>query len=247
MKKELVKTEKQELAQYDPNGCYGAADDITASDITIGRIAIIQATSELAKQGKVRPGAIVNLLDNKELGFKEEKPLLFIPIKSTKYWIEKDGNTDEFIQRYPATDPNEKSWEELVDGRLVKRMYHHAFFVILPEEVKALDAMPLELAFRSTELASAKKLSALLFKLRMRNEPSWNYMFKLTTSLKQKDKYSWFCTDVTIGDKSTEEARQVCQMWYKQISTAKVKVVEEEVAAASFEQPASPLADDIQF
>ena len=90
-----------------PEDCFGATDDIEASDITIGRISIMQSNSTLLKEDKAKQGTIINLLDGKVLGNKEDKPLEFIPIKSTKYWIEKDADTRQFISRKPATHADE--------------------------------------------------------------------------------------------------------------------------------------------
>jgi hypothetical protein len=224
--KELVKKEKFELTV--PEDCFGATDDIDASDITIGRIAIMQGLSDLVKMGKARPGAIINLLDGKELGFKDEKAVEFIPVKSQKYWIEKNADNDSFIGRKPALSANELPWEESVDGVNIKRMYHHSFFVLLPSEIKNLEAMPLEISFRSTDLQAAKKLSALLLKLRKRQEASWNRVFTLTTMLKQKDKHSWFGSMVEVGRETTKQERVEAYNWYKIISDTNTKVTYQE-------------------
>jgi hypothetical protein len=110
-------------------------------------------------------------------------------------------------------------------------MYHHSFYVLLPDEIKNMEEMPLELSFRSTDLVTARKLSAFLLKLRKRGEPSWNRVFKLTTQYKQKDKYSWFGTDVAVGDPTPEDYRKNCYEWYKQVSSG-VKLVHQDVEEA---------------
>lgn len=238
--KEVVKRTKAKPPAI-PEDCFGATDDIEASDITIGRIAIMQSTSDLVKHDKAKQGAIVNLLDGKQLGFKDETPMEFIPIKSVKYWIEKNADTEEYIKRRPAVSSNELPWEENIDGVNVKRIYTHSFYVILPEEVKNLEAMPLELAFRSTDLQAAQKLSAMLFKLKKRGEASWNRIFKLSTHLKQKDNYSWFGSMIEVDRATTEDEKIEAYNWYKTISDAAVSIVHQE------EKEESKTQDDIPF
>ncbi len=221
MQNQLVKEEPKALVEIPDDEIYGAGDDISGADIKIGRIAIQQSSSDLVKMDRARQGAIMNVDAVKELGYKETSPVQFIPIKSFKYWIVSNDDTDEFIERFPGVSQDELLREEKVGPINLRRVFHHAFYVLLPSEIDGFDEMPYEIAFRSTDLQEAKKFSSLLFKLRKRKEASWNKVFTLSCKLKTKDKYSWFAAEVNVGNDSTLAQREVCKTWYKQLGAVK--------------------------
>lgn len=203
-----------EVAQYDETQL-GAVNDVTAADITPGRISVMQKTSVLVDEEKAKAGEIVNL-DTEEVLGDSETACEVVILKSHKYWIEKEG--DDFKARFPATDPNELPWTE---GN-ISRMYHHAFFVLLPSEIKDGVEMPYEIAFRSTDLGSAKKISKMLLAMGRKKVPSWGRKFEIKTVKKTKDKNTWFVTDVQLGEETDADTKQVAFDWYEQLSKATI-------------------------
>jgi hypothetical protein len=212
MTKALKKTETTDVATYDPS-VLGAVTDVTADDISIGRLAVMSSNSNLVKDEKARQGAIVDLETAEELGYKDETPVEFVILKSYKYWIDKRG--DDFVAKYPAISPNEKPWEE---GD-IKRVFHHAFLVLLPNQCETGTELPYEIAFRSTDLPTAKKISKSLMALGRQNMASWNKVFKLTTKVKQNGKHSWYGTDVAVGDDASDSVRAAAYNWFMQLGS----------------------------
>lgn len=210
---DLTKQEAGELTV--PKGVFGAGDDISASDIRIGRISVMQSMSKLVQAEQARRGAIIELDTQTELGYKTEAPFEFIPIKSFKYWIEKEDK--KFKSKFPANDPNELKREE---GKIT-RMYHHAFYVLLPNELSEGIEMPYEIAFRSTDLVSAQKISKFLLNMRRKEMASWDKVFSLTTVPRQKDDHQWFGTEIALGRDTTQFEKAKCYDWYKQVTSAK--------------------------
>lgn len=210
---ELMTTGNNEAMVYNEN-VMGAGDDVSAGDITLGRISVMQSMSVLVQDDKANKGEIINLDTEEVLGGTKDVCELIL-LKSEKYWIEKEG--EDFKARYPATDPNELPWEE----GSIKRVYHHAFYVLLPEEVESGMAMPYEIAFRSTDLQSAKKISKFLMQMRMQKIPSWGKVFGLTTVEKSKDKYKWYGTNVKIERDSTEAEKKAAFEWYNILHSSK--------------------------
>lgn len=206
-----------DVTVFDPT-CLGAAEEVSAKDIQIGRLAVMSASSNLVKEEQAKQGEIVDLDTLKVMGYKEEKPLELVVLKSFRYWVEKEG--DEFIAKYPATDPNEKPWEE---GN-IKRMYHHSFYVLVPSEIEEGIELPYEIAFRSSELNSAKKLSKMLLTMRRRGAASWNQSFTVTTEVKKKGQFSWYGTNIKPGAETSEKVRMAAYSWYKTISDPNVKI-----------------------
>lgn len=215
MSTEVVETGTNEVAEYDET-VLGAASDITADDIQIGRISVMQSMSVLVQEDEAKKGQIINLDTGDVLG-DTETPAEFIILKAHKYWIEKEG--DDFVARYPAVSPDEKPWTE----GSITRTYHHAFYVLLPEEIKDGVEVPYEIAFRSTDLASAKKVSKFLLAMGRKKIPSWGKVFQVTTKEKSKDKYKWFGTEVSLGEDTTAAQKQKAYEWYMQLNTMKVR------------------------
>jgi hypothetical protein len=231
MSKEVKIKESTELVTTPPETMvYGASEDITTTDISIGRIHIMQALSDLVKNDVFKSGDIINLLTNEKIGDKKT-PSEFIPIKSFKYWLETDIVTKKFVAKRPAISTTELPWEE---GH-IKRTFVHAFYVILPSEVIEGMATPYELSFKSTDLNTARKLSAFLLKLKLKKLASWDKVFYISSVLRQKDSYSWYGSDVAIARDATQDERKHCRTWYDLISSsANINIVEDVVEEELF-------------
>jgi hypothetical protein len=200
----------------------GAGADIAVSDIRIGRIAILQKTSELVDKKIGNVGDICNF-DNQEI---LPQPCELIFLKSIKYWITKKG--DEFVSRKPAFSADELPWEE--EGG-VKNMYHHAFYVLLPSEIESGMAMPYEISFKSTTLDSARKLSKYFMLLAKKGQPSFFHTFTMATEKQTKDKNTWYAPVVNLGREATRAEIIASGEWLKVINSASAGeiVVTEEV------------------
>jgi hypothetical protein len=215
---ELTKTEREQHLKVTEIS-KTLADDvgITMEDVTVGRLSVQQPLSQLVQTGATKPGDIVNLLNEEVVGNKE-KAVDFVIINSFKYWIEKEGDT--FISRTPATNPNEKPWEE----GSITRTYHHSFYALLVEDMKEGFAMPVEISFRSTDLASARKISTYILKLIMAKKPHWSKIFSMNTVLKQKEKYSWYGSNITLGRDATKEEMEMTANWHEILKSKQTKV-----------------------
>jgi len=230
MTQELVTQESKEV--WAPQKSLGAADDIRATDLKIGRIGLAQAMSKAVASDQVRKGSLYDVEMKLELGYKTEKPLEVILIKSMRYWIikEKVGGKENFVKRIPANDPNEYLREE---GN-IKRYYHHAFIVLLPSEIAEGVEMPYEISFRSTDLAAAATISKYLLNMRRKEISSLDKTFLLTTSTRTKDDNTWFGVDVALGRDTSEQEKKMSSEWCLQLNdvTKSIKTVEEETFAS---------------
>lgn len=217
MNQELVRPESTAL--INPETFMGAAGDVRASDLKIGRIAVAQAMSKAVESEKVRKGALYDCELQMELGFRTEKPLEVIILSSHRYWLikEKVGNEEKFLKKIPANDPNELAREE---GN-IRRYYHHAFVVLLPSEISDGIELPYEIAFRSTDLDAAKAISKFLLNMGRKKISSLKKVFSLTTSQRTKNDKSWFGTDIALGRDTNEEEQAFSIKWCEQLMNAK--------------------------
>ena len=99
--------------------------------------------------------------------------------------------------------------------------------------------MPLELAFRSSGMAAARKLCSFIVKLYMMKKPAWSKTFNLSSVMSTKDKYTWYVPEIAIGRDTKPEEVEVAKMWINTIQSAKkIKITEEE-------QIVSPKQDEV--
>lgn len=220
-------------AQTAPEHGFGAADDIGAKDIKIERILLTQSMSKKVQTDEVAKGKLIIQSTLEELAsHKEKTEMEFIAIKAMRYWVESDKDTKEYITRYPALDPDELPWEEVRGARTVKRTYTHSFIVLLPSKIAAMEDLPMELAFRSTNLECAKSINTILLNMKRKNLPSWKKVFKLKIDTKTKDTNTWYVTVPSIARDASEDEVRSAEEWAKILTTAKMKLDEGDDFAA---------------
>jgi hypothetical protein len=233
-KQETVEEKQVAVAQTtavttaeEPKHGYGAADDIGAKDIKIERILLTQSMSKKVQTDEVGKGKLIIQSTLEELaGHKEKTEMEFIAIKAMRYWVESDKDTKEFITRYPALDPDELPWEEQRGARTVKRTYTHSFIVLLPKKIEQMEDLPMELAFRSTNLDCAKAINTILLNMKRKQLSSWMKVFKLKIDTKSKGENTWYVTVPTISRDASKDEIMSAEQWAKILTTAKMKLDE---------------------
>lgn len=216
--KELVETKGNELST-DVLG--GIADDITNDDVSTERIGVMTSSSNLVKSEQARQGAIVKMSDGEELGYKDEKAMEFMIVGIVKYWIVKDADSDDFIEKFPAINSKELKWEEQVDGRNLKRTYHFSYIVLLPEEIAGGYAKPYEFAFRSTSVKETEKLNLIIKKLANQKVSSHTKVFSCNAVKRANAKYEWWGAELGIARDASEEETEVCVAHYREFNAFK--------------------------
>jgi len=223
---------KKESSAVSTNVVGGIADDFTTDDVQQGRLTLMQANSDFVKEEKCRAGSIVNLLDPEvEIAHKaykgtEEKPLEFLIVGIMKYWVVKDTDTDEFVEKFPGANANELAWEETVDGKNLKRTFHFSYVILLPEEVKDGIEMPYELAFRSTAVKETRKLNSLIQRMGAKGVSSHQKVFKGNIVQREANGNTWFGLELSISRDSTEKEQATVAEYFKQFNETKAKFME---------------------
>jgi len=214
MTKEVVK--KEESAVVNTKFTEDLGIDIT--DITVGRISVMQSMSQLVQSEEAKVGDIVNLLTGEKIADKQNAAEFIVVGKPFWYWIEKNG--DEFVSRNAGRLPKNLPY---VDGN-INRMEHQSFYILLASELKDGFAMPLELSFRSSSMATARKLCSFIVKLYMMNKQAHTKVFNLTSLVSKKDKYTWYIPNISVGRDSTEEEISIANVWVNTLAASSTKV-----------------------
>jgi len=182
----------------------GASNDVTVSDLQISRLKILQANSDLVKEGDSKPGSVIDVDTNDVKAMKGEKPLKFIIVGSKKTWLIEENGTYQVL---PATHKNEYPWNE--NG--IKRTYFHSFFVLLPDDVNNGNPFPYELSFSSTGLTTAAMISKHLLLQKHKMQPSWCLTFEANVILRKKGKNSWYSLQVTKTSLTSAEHQKLAE------------------------------------
>ena len=140
--------------------------------------------------------------------------------------IMEDG---DYVQTVPVTPKNEAwQFEEVVAGKLVKRMKGINYYVLLVSDIEAGEAFPYILTFRSTSFNAGKKLATHLAKLRMFKQPSAAQVFALSATREKNDKGTFMVLNVAPSRKATEVEKAAAYQWYQGLKVTKnVKVADE--------------------
>lgn len=220
MSNELVNEESKEVST---NVDMGISSDLSHDDCERGRIFVAQKNSTfLDDNPDLKAGDIVEMSSMEALGSKEES-MEFIVVDFLKYWVVKDADTDEFIEKIPAINEKELKWEENINGRNVSRTYHFSYLVLLPQDIADGVEMPYELPFRSTALKASKRINSIIKKKGSKGVPSYAFKFKMKTTLQEKDNRKWYVPSIEVGDdcnESEKEAALECRRQFSQVKQA---------------------------
>jgi hypothetical protein len=205
----------------------GVADELTNDDVQQGRLTLMQANSDFVKEEKCRAGSIVNLMDpeieiaHKAYKNEEAKPLEFMIVGIMKYWVVKNDDTDEFVEKFPGANANELPWEECVDGVNLKRTFHFSYVVLLTEEIEQGIEMPYELAFRSTAVKETRKLNSLIQRMAAKGVSSHQKVFKGDIVQREAKGNTWFGLELGISRDSSEKEQSTVAQYFAEFNRHK--------------------------
>jgi len=178
----------------------GIASDLTMDDCQLGAIYLLQGSSQLAKQGVNSMGHFIDLNDPEVSLGDKESPMEFIVCSHVKYWVDKDAETDAFIRKYNGVNEKEFPWEDVTDGKAIKRIFNISYIVIRPEDIAMGVIFPYEFVFRSSSLKIAKRLNTMFMKMAnnvSNRQASWDIVLAATPILTENNKGdSWFAPSV---------------------------------------------------
>lgn len=247
MAKEVVTKEAGNLPAA-PMGAWGA-ENITAEDILIPRLLLMQPMSDFVTEGTCKFLDVIDSLERTKVLANEKIALELVVFGQFKTWrVEHDG---EFFRTYPFTADN-AAWEyetvQEIEGKevVVTNIITYNYYVLSAEDIKAGKAFPYVVSFKSSSKNAGKALGAHLMRLSSQNKPSAAQIFKLTSKKETNDKGTFAVFEITPGRATTEEELATTYKWYQQLAKAadKVKIDsdEEEKAAEAKPEPKAKAA-----
>lgn len=186
---------KQETALTTMPESWGNDNAVSASDIVIPKLLLMQGLSDFVAEGKAVMGDMVSSLSAQKLGGKQQ-PVEIIPLMLFKTWTysEQVGEKFEFRESFPMTPANENLELEgkTPEGVNFRRDKVMNFFVLLAQEASRPDCIPYVVSFRRTGYKTGKILAthfAMSAKLR---QPPARKCFMLGCDLEKGEKGNYY-------------------------------------------------------
>lgn len=233
---ETITTETGQIAVHRDNPIaviggsesWGAADQIDATDILVGKIFHQQALSKFVQDGIAMAGDWCDSLTGNVLAKKDEPLELIVFSSFKKLLISCDANRTgkyEFVEAQDVTPANiNLPWQEDTPEGIIKRQLQYSYFALMTTK---LDELPYVLSFSSTKIKTAKKLNTFIAKLARMKRPSASCCFEFRSVKETGDKGTWFAVDIRQGRMTTPIELEVALDWYKQVKRSQVRVAEE--------------------
>jgi len=205
-------------------------DDVSAQDITLPKMLLMQGLSKLVSSGEARMGEIRDSLTRDLLGGqcgKEMKPVSFIPVHLTMLWtvFEKRAGKDVWVGTEPMTAHNhDLPINEVKNGIEIRRDRTMNVIALRPEDIKAGEAFPYVISFRRYSFPAGKDLAAYGTKLKMTKKPLAYFTFQLESEKQENEKGVFFKYILKKERVSTPEEISEAKNWFDIVSKVKVKV-----------------------
>lgn len=254
----LTVREAQSVVSAEEIAAWGAKE-VTANDLIIPQILTMQGLSVMVTDGNAQMGEFRDSLTGKLIGKYDSSPFEVIPFHCQEVFAISAQQPDGSFA-YHATEPIIKSplkagyndnapWEDqlMIDGKMtpIKRVRRYNFFVLLPSEIEAGEAVfPYFISFKSTSVKEGKKLFNMMF---VRNVAAGltpaSYMFKIAGKKEKNEKGVFIVPTVEQTAATKPEHLKLAFDWFKRLNGAgaAVRLHEEgeEVSASAADSSAT--------
>lgn len=224
---ELVK--KEEMAVSAEVSNLWQQEEVSASNIIIPKVMVMQGLSEMVTEGKAMFGDFKDSLTEETLGGLN-KPFEFIPFHLDKILYvthRKAGTQDKFGLKevLPLTAETERlPWNDAEGDMEIKRTQAYNFYVINPEDT----SMPYIITFKGMSLRNGKVLNTLAFVksfIEGSFPPAHRYLLEGTKV--QNDKGTFVTIAAKRGEKSENAEIMAAAKWKQTLDAGEAKAHEE--------------------
>lgn len=204
---------------------------ITANDIIIPKVLLMQAISQAVKDRKCFAGEFLHSIDEVVM----PSPIEFIVLNYFKEILTYEDK--KYVKKEAWTHDKEMNLEreKIVNGIVIQQTISHNFTIILTKDIEEMTPFPMVVSFKKTSVKAGKKLCTQLLMLEEFGAKPQDKTFKLTSKEESGDNGSYSVFEIGGGRKTTEEERAVAYKWAARLQTVKVIVddKDEEVSSGS--------------
>lgn len=267
MNKEVAKQDAQLPTQFNPASMAGMG--LSASDMLMPRVLLMQGSSELVKKAKTKnAGDIIDsvtgvtLLSSKDA--LDGKKIEMIPLTAYKTWIIDRFDTVSQKWKYhtqKAMQPGEEKlpWEfaerEEQSNLMIqfRRKYRINVYALIKSQIGTDDVVPYLVSFQVFSLEEGKKITTHMIKAGRNKKYPYCKSFFLssgTTTSKRGDSFEVF--RVELGDDVSAAAQKAAHSWMEEIQAGRVVADADEdekkkASGGSNSPQGAPTEDDVPF
>lgn len=227
MSKELKKQESTAVATQEMADAWGESS-ISAKDIVIPKILLMQGLSKLVSDEQAKMGDLVDSMSSDVLG----KSLDIIPFHLEKVWIvsKKEAGDYKFMKIDPITiGDEERPYEEEVEGEFYKNEYCMNFYCLRPEDM----SLPYIVSFKGMSRRSGQQLATQMF---VKNKAAGKIpparVMTLSADKTKNDKGTFYVLQTKVSRDSNQEEINQAFNWFKTVNSGGVKAHQESVDTA---------------
>ncbi len=212
---------------------------VSASDIVIPRLLLMQNTSEFVGDEKAKLGDFVNSSDLEVLGGFAD-PVEIVPLKFFKNWKIYD-QMGKLIRQEQAFDNERRAIETMNNGQIEKHYLSFNFFVISTKQVEQGIGFPMLLSFKSTGAHAGKQLATHLLKMATFGKRCYEASVSLHAKKAKKDNNTYAVPEIGKGRvlSSERDADLIAEAkrWIEVLGTMKYSVADEKETEHSVPTP----------
>lgn len=206
------------------------AENVAQESVLIPRLVLAQDLSQSVKDGKCRPGAILDSATGLVLA-EPGQALEIIPIYTFREWEiydveEQRGKKKETYRNRVRVCKENEHWapEAYEEGREVKRVKCLNFFALLSSKT---DHMPYLVTFKKSGMNAGKKIATHFYNCGLRKVAPAGQTFLLSGASKTWEGFTYQAYAVEPGRNSTIEEVAKAYQWYLMFTKNDVQVMEE--------------------
>lgn len=229
------------------NADWGAIEEMDSTDLLVPKIFHQQSNSDFVKKDLARAGDFCDSLTGEVIARRADAlPIIVFGAYKTML-ISRETNVPgkyEWEETVVITPQNAAQWANhpfemaTADGNK-KYGLHYNYYCLLATEGHET-GLPYVLTLGSTKTKAAKKLNAMLAKLKELGRPGASCVFELNSIEESNDRGSWYGINVTQGRNVTAAELLRAHAWYTKSKQQKFVVVEEAAAVDVTDDDAVP-------
>lgn len=212
---------------------WGTGPDVSAKDLVVPKLILMQGTSDLVKKKKAQYGDLLDSIDKKILG-SSDRAFEVIPYHVNKYYTIRNKNTPkkDFIRKDALTmDTDNLPYFDIEDGMEIIRERTYEIYCVQAGDQEGL---PLVIVLKASNEKTGKAVFTQMY-IKNRNaklSPA-AVVFEVSSREETRDDNSYMVYDMKPTRRSTKEEEASCLTWFKMVSQIKVDESEEETSTTA--------------
>lgn len=216
---------------------------ISANELAIPKLLLMQNTSEFVGEGMFQMGDIINSLSKEKVG-SLDSPVEIIPLFMQRNWVVYNVSDGQpvYMRQEPVTSANEKlPWDDIEAGVVIRRDMSLDVYCLLTKEIESGEAFPIVISFRRTSFNAGKIIATTGMKLRVLGRELFSKVISIKSMRQKSEKNVYAVLESTPSRNATSSEIEAAKIWASALKNNTHKV-----DSSEFEKPRSG-AEDVVF